>query len=287
MILNILLLSLVATIFAVVVSIHVGFHVPRRKEQGRPKDYGIDYEEIHIRTAGGKRLFAWWLPNETAAPTIIMLHGWGSNAELMLPLALPFHRVGLNVLLLDARNHGRSDSSFFMSLPRFAEDVEHAMDWVKTRGVASSRHIILLGHSVGAGAVLYVASSRRDVSAVISIAAFAHPEWMMRRHLARLHLPGWLTAVILRYVEWVIGHRYEEIAPLNTLCRAACPVLLVHGARDQTVPVSDAIALAGHCQGAAVELLIVEDAGHDSVESIETQSVHLISFLRKHGIRAA
>jgi alpha-beta hydrolase superfamily lysophospholipase len=287
LILTILLLSLVAAFLVVVVSIHAGFRAPRRKERGTPADHGIQYEELHIRTAGGKQLFAWRLPNTPDAATVIVLHGWGGNAELMLPLAIPFHRAGLNVLLIDARGHGGSDATFFTSLPRFTEDLEHAVEWVKARSGAFNQSIVLLGHSVGAGAALYAASKRRDISAVISIAAFAHPEWMMRRYLARFRLPGWLSGFVLRYVEWVIGQRYEEFAPLNTLCCVACPILLVHGSNDETVPVSDAVALAECSRENVMELLIVEGAGHDSMEKLESESAHLIDFLRDHGIGTA
>jgi alpha-beta hydrolase superfamily lysophospholipase len=287
LILTILLLSLVAAFLVVVVSIHAGFRAPRRKELGTPADHGIQYEELHIRTSGGKQLFAWRLPNAPDAATVIVLHGWGGNAELMLPLAIPFHRAGLNVLLIDARGHGGSDSAFFTSLPRFTEDLDHAVEWVKARSGAFNQSIVLLGHSVGAGAALYAASKRRDISAVISIAAFAHPEWMMRRYLARFRLPGWLSGFVLRYVEWVIGQRYEEFAPLNTLCCVACPVLLVHGSNDETVPVSDAVALAECSRENVMELLIVEGAGHDSMEKLESESAHLIDFLHDHGIGTA
>ena len=282
--LNTLLPSLLTLIVVVVLAIHAGFHPPRRRERHTPGDRGIEYEMHHISSAGGKRLFAWWLPTDPSAATIILLHGWGGNAELMLPLAIPFHRAGLNVLLIDARNHGSSDAAFFTSLPRFAEDVERAIDWVKSHAQIPGRPIVLLGHSVGAGAVLYAASRRRDIAAVISVAAFAHPAWMMRRYLARFHLPGWLLASILRYVEWVIGHRYETFAPLNTICHVDCPVLLVHGSQDRTVPVSDVAAMADRGQRRAVEVLIVEGAGHDSVETIESHGASMIDFLRVRGI---
>lgn len=200
---------------------------------------------------------------------------------MMLPISLPFLKAGMNILLLDSRNHGGSDPDSFSSLPRFAEDVGCATDWVKSHFNNPPQKIVLLGHSVGAGAVLLEASRRDDISAVISISAFAHPEWMMRRYLGRFHLPGPLLNGILRYVEWVIGHRFEQIAPLNTLGKISSPVLLVHGLADDTVPVSDAEALS---HAAGIELLLVNDAGHDSVDKIEEHGDRLIHFLMKRGI---
>ncbi len=274
--LGIVLLVVAATIAA----IHLGFRAPRLREQGSPADLGLAFDSVWIPTARDKRLFAWWLPAGDAAPTLLMLHGWGGNAEVMLPLAAPLRRAGFNLLLLDARNHGRSDADGHSSLPRFAEDVDAALDWLKRRDGARAP-VALLGHSVGAGAVLLAASRRDDIAAVIAIAAFAHPEWTMRRYLDRRWLPRALRWVILRYVEWVIGHRYADIAPMNRVCHLRCPVLLVHGTRDSTVPVSDALAIQENCPTHRPELLLIEDAGHDSVEEIERHADKLIRFLDK------
>ena len=276
-----LLLILPGLVVLLLLAIHLGFRPPRNVETGTPADLGIDFTSVDIPTTGGNRLFAWLLPATRQAPVIVILHGWGGNAELMLPVARPFLKAGMNVLLLDSRNHGGSDSDSFSSLPRFAEDAGCAVDWVKSRFNNPSQKIVLLGHSVGAGAVLLEASRREDIFAVISISAFAHPEWMMRRYLERFHLPGLLLNGILRYVEWVIGHRFEQIAPLNTLGNISCPVLLVHGVTDNIVPASDAEVLS---HAADVELLLVNDAGHHSVDRIEEHGERLIHFLVKAGL---
>lgn len=278
-------LAALASVSAGLVTIHLGFRAPRRVETGSPADFGLDYLETRIATAGGKNLFAWWLPAQAASATAILLHGWGGNAELMLPLAIPLHKAGMNILLLDARNHGRSDAASFSSLPRFAEDIGAAVDWVQNHhGRPFRAPVVLLGHSVGAGAALLEASRRDDIAAVISVAAFAHPAWMMRRYLARLGSPDLLTRLILRYVEWIIGHRYDAIAPLNTVCRVRCPVLLVHGKADETVPFTDALTIRAHCDSDRLELLLLDNAGHDSVDRVEEHGDQLVAFLERAGL---
>lgn len=278
------LLVTAAMASSILLIIHVGFRAPRHREKGSPADHGLTYREVSIRTFEGKRLYAWWLPASSISPTIILLHGWGGNAEFMLPLAVPFQNAGLNVLLLDARNHGQSDSASFSSLPRFAEDVSSAISWVKMEGGEQGGMIALLGHSVGAGAVLYEASRRDDISAVISVSAFAHPEWMMRRYLRRFRIPEIVTTWVLRYVEWIIRHRFEEIAPMNTACKVKCPILLVHGKMDETVPVTDTLAIQKNCDINSIELLLIDDAGHDSVEKVEQHGYQLVDFLKNHGL---
>lgn len=279
-----LVLVTTVAISGFLLAVHIGFRAPRRVERGTPGDLGLEYREISIRIAESKRLFAWWLPVASDVPTIIVLHGWGGNAEMMLPVAIPLHSAGLNVLLLDARNHGRSDTASFSSLPRFAEDARAAIDWVTTHCGAPQPKIALLGHSVGAGAVLLEASRRHDITAVISVSAFAHPEWMMRRYLDRIWIPGILASWILCYVEWIIGYHYEEIAPMNTACRVKCPILLVHGKADRRVPVSDALAIRNNCGNESIELLLIEDADHESVDKVEDHGHQLTMFLKRAGI---
>ncbi len=138
-------------------AIHIGFRAPRRPERGGPEAFDLDYEEVRIPTVADKKLFSWWLPVNGSDSSVIILHGWGGNAELMMPLVAPLHRQGLNVLLIDARNHGRSDSAGYSSMPRCAEDADAAIDWLKTRKKKAAKRLVLLGHSVGAAAMLLVA----------------------------------------------------------------------------------------------------------------------------------
>ena len=265
------------------IAIHLGFRAPRNKEQSTPKDIGIEYQQVQIPTPSGKQLFGWLLPKPNSHETLIILHGWGSNAEMMLPIAVPFYEAGMSVLLFDARSHGNSDADTFSSLPRFAEDLGSAIDWLKQHHATAANKIALLGHSVGAGAVLLEASKRDDISAVISLSSFAHPAWVMQRYLQNFHIPAPLRKIVMRYVEWVIGHRFASFAPLDTVCKIQCPVLLVHGKDDTTVPVDDARAIMENCPKPHLSLLEIDDAGHDSVEKIEEHGWELVAFLRKAG----
>ncbi len=278
-----LLTLLIAALMLGTLVLHYGYRAPRRPVTRTPEDEGLRYETLSLKTPKGKKVFTWFLPNNKKAPTIIILHGWGANAGLMLPLATPFYQYGYNVLLFDARNHGRSDSDGHSSLPRFAEDLRLAIEFLNKHPDRHSGKIILMGHSVGAGAVLFEASQRQDISAVISLSAFAHPEWVMRRQLKRFPLPDFVVSGIMRYIQWIIGFRFEDIAPINTACKISCPVLLVHGENDKMVPVSDALAIKQHCKHNSLKLLLIKDAGHNAVNEIEQHAHQLLSFLNKAG----
>lgn len=106
--------------------LHLVYRAPRIVERTTPQQPGLPYTEHYITSLKDKRLCAWRIPAEENFCTLVVVHGWGANMEMMLPLAQPFHQAGMNVLLYDARNHGRSDGDSFSSLPHFAED--HAPD---------------------------------------------------------------------------------------------------------------------------------------------------------------
>ena len=259
---------------------------PRIVETTSLAQLGLTGRVVRLPTLRGKHLFGWLLPGtvQTPAPAVIVLHGWGANAEMMLPLARPLQAAGMTVLLIDARNHGSSDADTFSSMPRFAEDLDAAIDWLKTQPEALPGQIAVIGHSVGAAAALLSASRRHDLAGVISLATFAHPATMMRRWLAAKGMPylplGWY---VLHYVQHVIGHRFDAIAPLNTITRVTCPVLLVHGADDSTVPVADAHAIHARRARNQVQLRVqlrIYPGEHDSTDELERHSDELIAFLQ-------
>ena len=251
-----------------------------------PADFGLASATVRIPTANGKTLHAWHLPAPQAAPrpspALVIVHGWGSNADLMLPLAPALHAAGLALLFIDTRCHGASDDEPFTSLPRFAEDTVHAVDWLAAQPDIAPSRIALLGHSVGAGAVLLAATWRPQIAAVVSLAAFAHPADMMQRWMAEQNLPDAVIGpYILQYVQRTIGHRFDAIAPLTTLPQLRCPVLLMHGEHDTTVPVEDAHRLLAAAAARDSVQLHIGPGGHDSMDAFLEQMPQVIGFLNQ------
>jgi pimeloyl-ACP methyl ester carboxylesterase len=117
---------------------------------------------------------------------------------------------------------------------------------------------------------------------VVSVAAFAHPESMMRRFLASRRIPHHpLGRYILRHVEKTIGYRFDDIAPVHTIRRVACPVLLVHGEEDETVPVEEAFAIRRAGKSENVTLHLLPGSGHDPAGEIEEHGAAVTDFLER------
>jgi dipeptidyl aminopeptidase/acylaminoacyl peptidase len=266
-------------------ALHRGLAPQASTDGTQPADLGLDAQGVRIPTRGGLRLFAWYLPPPASAlqpaPAAVLLHGWGGNASTLLPAAQALNRAGFGVLLPESRNHGRSDRGGHSSLPVFADDLDAALDWLGQQPGVDAERLATIGHSVGAAAVLLVASRRSGLAAAVSVAAFAHPEQVMRRWLAAVHVPYWpLGWGINRYVEVVIGTRFDRIAPLTTLPQARCPVLLLHGVQDSTVPVADAHTLMQH-QGPATVTLLELAGTHEGFADPAQAEEAVLDFLRR------
>lgn len=238
---------------------------------------------FEVRGRRGQRLAAWLaVPMKATqpAPLVVAMHGWGANASTLSAILGPLLQAGMAVVLFDAANHGESSAEDFSSLPRFAEDLGAVLQALRQVQAVDARRIALLGHSVGAGAVLLHAARAGGVKAIVSLSAFAHPREMMERWMQAQHIPRrWVGTAILEHVQEVIGERFDHIAPLHQLPRIECPVLLVHGAQDRTVPLSDAHRLRAALRHG--ELLVV-DGDHDLRPALTPHAERFVGFLATH-----
>lgn len=240
---------------------------------------------FQVRGARGQHLAAWLaLPRTACAaqpvPVVVAVHGWGANGSTLAPMVEPLVRAGIAVVLFDAASHGDSSAEAFSSLPRFAEDLAAVLDALRGHPAIDAGRIGLLGHSVGAAAVLLHTARQGGVRAVVSLSAFAHPREVMERWLQEHHIPRrWVGAAILEHVQEVIGERFDHIAPEHQLAHIACPVMLVHGAQDRTVPLSDAHRLRALLRSG--ELLVVK-GDHDLRVALAPHAEELVRFFSTH-----
>ena len=257
------------------------FAVPQRAiPETTPGHFGLDGEEVWIEGPNDKRLHAWFIPAGPHAPAVVVLHGWGGTGADMLPIAPGLNDLGLHALFLDARTHGLSDEEDFMSMPRFAEDLETALDWLGDRDDVTT--IGVIGHSVGAAAAILAASRSANVDAVVAVASFAHPEELLWRAIP---YPAPIKWSLLRVIRQMIGVSYDEIAPRNRIGDVRAPVLLVHGEEDDVIPVEDALSL--HEQLPSSKLIIVPGGKHSDLEAFEPYFADVDDFLRTSLIGAA
>ncbi len=248
------------------------FAPPQPGVEITPEDLGLPNETVWLKSVNDTYLHAWWIPVSGVAPAVIVLHGWGGNSSLMLPLAKHIRDGGFHALFLDARNHGLSGHDTFSSMPRFAEDLEVGVEWVRGRDDVTSLGV--LGHSVGAGAAIFGASRGMDVDAVVSVSSFAHPGEMM---LEQMTLPRPAAILLLEAVQRTIGYRFDDLAPRARVGMVNVPLLLVHGTDDEVVPIAAMHEIA-QAHGNA-EVVVVPGGGHSDLELFEPYVKDIVAFL--------
>lgn len=258
------------------------FRVPHVPSGDTPAQVGLQAEDVTIDGPRGRRLRAWFVPAPAGGPqpAAVVLHGWTGSASLMLPIAGPLLAAGLHVLLLDARCHGRSDDDSFSSMPDFASDAEHALAWLRADPRVDADRVVLVGHSVGAGACLMVAARDPRVAAVVSISSMADPADYMGRAMRRRGVPGVAVRFVLNEIQRALGQRFTDFAPLATIARLCVPVLLIHGAEDPVVPLADAEALQSAAP-AGTDLLVIPGAGHSAIGDFLTVAPAVTVFLHR------
>lgn len=276
------LLGLLTVVMLFVLFIHRGFKAPVIKNLKTPQDMKYEYENVSFQTRNDKTLSGWWIMNtEPSDHTVILLHGWGANKSLMLPLTKPFIDMGLNVFLFDARNHGDSAKDGISSMPKFSEDLTRAIEFVKNSYPDQAVTTTILGHSVGAAASLLTAVNTDRIDSIILLACFAHPQAVINRYLHKLRfIPGmvWLVSF---YVQKVIGHSFDSIAPVNSIQKINKPLLLIHGKRDNIIPIHDHKRLCSFANSNLSECIALDDVEHDSIEKIEPYFFIVKRFLRR------
>ena len=276
----ILLLCVLFIGLLLVLAIHLGFRAPREPNQVQPSEAGLVYQAVEFDSASRVQLSAWWLPAQSQSThSIVMIHGWGSNRSALLPLAKSFVAAHWNVLMVDAHNHGDSEGKGDSTMPKFSLDLDAGIAWLKQAHPQQSNTIVAVGHSVGAAATLLSAARTHSADGYIAIASFAHPRLMMQRYLGGLAKIPFLSQFILSYVQWAIGHNFDDIAPVNSVQKVQAPVLCLHGNQDSVIPVDDHYWM---CQQANrwVECVEIDGADHDSIELIDQHFPVIEKFLQ-------
>jgi pimeloyl-ACP methyl ester carboxylesterase len=105
------------------------------------------------------------------APGVVVAHGFAGSSELMRAFALAFVDAGYAVALPDLAGHGRS--SVPLGDPRagdLADGVLSAADVLAARDDVDASRLVLVGHSMGSGAVLDAGlRGRADIAGVVAV----------------------------------------------------------------------------------------------------------------------
>ncbi|MBI5207230.1 MAG: alpha/beta fold hydrolase [Candidatus Firestonebacteria bacterium] len=139
-----------------------------RKVYFTPKNIGLPYEKVIIKNNRGINLSGWFIKSTDGAPCIIFCEGNGQNRAYYLRFTRFLYEAGYSVFLFDYTGFGDSEGTASeLGFSRFTEDVDKAVEYVKSRSDVDSKRIGLFGWSLGGSLALYTASKRQDIKLVI------------------------------------------------------------------------------------------------------------------------
>jgi len=239
------------------------FKTPVNPHNNIPNDLGKEILEVSFPSIKGKELYAWKVNTSPDFPTLILVHGWGRNVERMIPYMRKLCCRGFNMLAFDARGHGNSHKENHMTVVKFAEDINSAVEFVVKDENQRNKEIMLIGLSIGGASSILAASRDERIRKVVTVGAFAHPLDVMRKQISDRHIPYipfiWL---FFRFVKWRTGLDFDAIAPVNNIAKSKADFLLIQGKDDKIVPLEQAHKLKAAMPEA--ELWVIPDRGHSN-----------------------
>lgn len=193
-------------------------YFPKSEIETTPKASGLDYEDVTLEPAPGATIHGWWVPCDHARGTVIFFHGNAGNISHRIDSIRDFHRIGMNVFIIDYRGYGKSSGR--PGEKRTYEDAMAAWKYVTEERAVAAADTVIFGRSLG-GAVAAWLASETQPRALILESAFTSVVDMGKHYYPILP------------VKLVTRIRYPTI---DYLARVKCPVLIAHSAEDDIVP---------------------------------------------------
>jgi dienelactone hydrolase len=170
-------------------------------------------------------------------------------------LADALTRTGIAVLRVDDRGVGKSTGDHAPSTTYDeADDVQSEVAWLRTQPGIDPKRIALVGYSEGGLIDLMIASKDASIAAIISLDGSGVPGAQLAREQTEqnvMHDPAVPAADREKEVEKQLAEPmtpresvYLSIDPLLYAGRVRCPVLILQGGSDLTVPIRSAEKIA-------------------------------------------
>lgn len=243
-------------------------------------------EKVYITADGGVTLAAlsYRQPAESGKWALIM-HGYTSCKENMLPYARAYYDRGFSVIVPDQRAHGESGGEYCgMGWPERLDVIRWA-EYIADE--APDAELTVHGISMGAASVVMAAGEGLpdNVNTIISDCAFTGVDSIMRHQLATkiddsaelLSFGGSLITKLR------IGSGWREASALKMAERSGVPTLFIHGGADTFVPTEMVYELY-NAAGCEKGILVVPEAVHAQSMYKDTEKywTAVFEFIAKH-----
>jgi len=238
---------------------------------GTPMQLGVAYEDVAVQTEVGE-MPAWHIPAVSGErdAVVIVIHGHGGHKAQGLRALPALRRSGAASLFVTFRNAQgapRVGRGTLTLGDKEAEDLTAALRWAAGAGY---KRALLFGFSMGGNIVLSALRPKHGPLALpVPGVLLDSPalDWLdvARANGRRYHLPAFMAAHMAGVVKWLVtrfgGQNFAAVDQLAAAPTFTHPILLFHGDRDRTIPVTQSDALAA-ARPDLVEYHRVEGAKH-------------------------
>jgi pimeloyl-ACP methyl ester carboxylesterase len=209
-----------------------------------------------------------------AASAVILCHGMESNkeSEKLVAMSRQLAERGMLALRFDFACAGESGGKFEeITYSGEAEDLRAAYDFVLRY---KPKKIGVVGSSMGGTVALLFAAEEQNVAALVTIAAPVHPERFSERLSTPEDTEQWRAQGFIEYhgrrLNVSLLHDLEVLDVPKAARKISCPVLVIHGDKDDIVPVEEGHELFAEL-AAPKRLCIIEGSGHRLTEPAHLQ----------------
>jgi len=207
-------------------------------------------ESIFIETADHQRLELWRLPVADSKQVAVIFHGNAGDVANFFPYQQHFAQAGISSYGFDYRGFGRS-SGWPTTERGLYLDAEAVVDYVLDREGIKADSLIITGISIGSGPATYI-TNKIEPGAVMLFSPFISLPEVIRT------VP--LFGLLYRFSFYQFPVLYN-VAALQTAC-----LIVIHGERDDIIPVEQGKAVFAAYQGSGYsELIISEVASHNDL----------------------
>jgi uncharacterized protein len=224
-------------------------YFPSRAIIETPGRADLDYRELALETDDGERLHGWWIgAQRDSLGHLLLCHGNAGNVGDRVLHASLLTATGFDVLLFDYRGYGRSGGR--PSEEGTYRDARAALTSLLEQPGVDPARVLYLGESLG-GAVALDLALEQPPAGLVLLSAFTGV-----RELGRLHYPFVPT--------FLIPDAYPTLRRIHEL---RAPLLVLHGDRDDIVPLSQGRALFDAAPGPK-HMRVFPGLGHDDLVSL-------------------
>ena len=183
-----------------------------------PPDWGLEYEDVKLNTADGVQLHGWYIPKRESGQVLLFFHGNAGNISHRRDSIQLFHRLGLNVLIIDYRGYGKSEGK--PGEQGLYRDATAAWRYLTEQKGFDPDDIVIFGRSLG-GAVAAKLAAGVEARGLILESTMSSA-----RDFARVVFKILSRLVVVRY----------EFNTAQLIKNVHYPVLVLHSPEDEIMP---------------------------------------------------